>query len=385
MKLPYKTNTNVRITSPYGYRIDPFGSGQKVWHSGLDLVGEDKNITAVSDGVVAVSTILDKRYDKTRTWEWGNYIRIDTYEGNREYYCHLNARYVQPGQKVKAGDIIGLEGSTGNVTGRHVHFEVRNQKNETLNAATYLDIANKVGTYKVCTKPQTSYSKNGFDFLNITKNFAIEYFDKPKRNAKYANYANNGFFAVYKDEHKNYFTLPVGNLKCNIREIQKGAEKYLRQFIHNGVLTYNCNNNQSNQFHNKQVSTLIVPYQGDPYIIDTNTIPGNAKFAVSGVPTVRHGDDVDYYNYVKKQGWDDSCMYGTYRHWLGVRDGQIWLISGRTYRPNYIYGMEFWKKIKDEGFDDIICRDGGGSYYKKYNGKVNATIGSRQINNIITF
>ena len=385
MKLPYKTNTNVRITSPYGYRIDPFGSGQKVWHSGLDLVGEDKNITAVSDGVVAVSTILDKRYDKTRTWEWGNYIRIDTYEGNREYYCHLNARYVQPGQKVKAGDIIGLEGSTGHVTGRHVHFEVRNQKNETLNAATYLDIANKVGTYKVCTKPQTSYSKNGFDFLNITKNFAIEYFDKPKRNAKYANYANNGFFAVYKDEHKNYFTLPVGNLKCNIREIPKGAEKYLRQFIHNGVLTYNCNNNQSNQFHNKQVSTLIVPYQGDPYIIDTNIIPGNAKFAVSGVPTVRHGDDVDYYNYVKKQGWDDSCMYGTYRHWLGVRDGQIWLISGRTYRPNYIYGMEFWKKIKDEGFDDIICIDGGGSYYKKYNVKVNATIGSRQINNIITF
>ena len=97
MKLPYKANTNVRITSPYGYRIDPFGSGQKVWHSGLDLVGEDKNITAVSDGVVAVSTILDKRYDKTRTWEWGNYIRIDTYEGNREYYCHLNARYAQPG------------------------------------------------------------------------------------------------------------------------------------------------------------------------------------------------------------------------------------------------------------------------------------------------
>ena len=78
-------------------------------------------------------------------------------------------------------------------------------------------------------------------------------------------------------------------------------------------------------------------------------------------------------------------MYGTYRHWLGIRDGQIWLISGRTYRSNYIYGMEFWKKIKDEGFDDIICIDGGGSYYKKYNGKVNATIGSRQINNIITF
>jgi hypothetical protein len=190
-----------------------------------------------------------------------------------------------------------------------------------LNAATYLDIKNKVGTYKVCAKPQTSYSKNGFDFLNITDNFAIEYFDKSKRSANYTNYANGGFFANYSDAQKNYFTLPVANLKCNIREIPKGAEKYLRPFISNGVLTYNCNNNQSNQFHNKQVATLIVPYQGNPYIIDTNTIPENAKFAVSCVPTVRHGDDVDYYNYVKKQGWDESCMYGTYRHWLGVRDG----------------------------------------------------------------
>ena len=36
---------------------------------------------------------------------------------------------------------------------------------------------------------------------------------------------------------------------------------------------------------------------------------------------VMNADDVDYYNYVKKQGWDDSCMYGTYRHWLGIRDG----------------------------------------------------------------
>ena len=41
-------------------------------------------------------------------------------------------------------------------------------------------------------------------------------------------------------------------------------------------------------------------------------------------------------------------MYGTYRHWLGIRDGEIWRISGRTYAANYIYGMEFWKKIKDE-------------------------------------
>ena len=78
-------------------------------------------------------------------------------------------------------------------------------------------------------------------------------------------------------------------------------------------------------------------------------------------------------------------MYGTYRNWLGIRDGRIWKISGRTYANNYIYGMEFWKKIKDEQFDDIICLDGGGSYYKKIGKRVQATSGTRSVNNIITF
>lgn len=130
---------------------------------------------------------------------------------------------------------------------------------------------------------------------------------------------------------------------------------------------------------------MIVPKDGKPYIIDTNSIPDNAEYAISGVPTVRHGDDVDYYNYVTKQGWDSSCMYGTYRNWLGIRDGKIWKISGRTYSNNYIYGMEFWKKIKNEQFEDVICLDGGGSYYKKINGRIQATSGSRSVNNIITF
>lgn len=389
MKLPYPINTNVRLVSRYGYRTDPFGSGAKVWHNGIDFVGEDKNIVAVSDGVVAVSTILDKRYDKTLTWQWGNYVRIDTPTGHREYYCHLQTRYVKAGQKVKAGDILGIEGATGHVTGRHLHFEVRTNKGVTIDAAEYLGVKNEGGTYKV-TEPikmnyPKLYTKNGFEFENITDNFAIKYYDKSKRAANFKNYINGGFFSCYKDGDGNYFTLPVANLKCDIDDVPQAARKYLDKYIKNGKLEYECFGNQSTQFHNKAPSTLIVPKSGKPYIADLSSIPDNAEYAISGVPTVRNGDDVDYYNYVKKQGWDDSCMYGTYRHWLGVRDGEIWRISGRTYRPNYIYGMEFWKKIKEEQFDDIICIDGGGSYFKKLNRKIQSTAGSRQINNIITF
>ena len=389
MKLPYKPNTNVRITSPYGYRIDPFGSGRKEYHSGIDFVGEDKQIIAVSDGIVAVSTMLNKATDKTLTWQWGNYVRIDTYDGKREYYCHLQSRNVKAGQKVKAGDVIGIEGATGNVTGRHLHFEVRTSSNVKLDTSTYLGISNKVGTYKVPTTEKmtyaNSYTKNGLEFVNITDKFKIKYHDKSKRTGNVENYINGGFFASYRDENNNYFTLPVGNLKCDISYMPSAAREYLAPFTRSGKLIYNCNNNQSTQFHGKKVSTLIVPVNGEPYIEDLNSIPENALYAISGVPTVRFGDDVDYYNYVKAQGWDESCMYGTYRHWLGIRDGQIWKISGRTYTKNYIYGMEFWKKVRDEQFDDIICLDGGGSYYKKLGKKTQTTAGTRQINNIITF
>lgn len=285
------------------------------------------------------------------------------------------------GQKVKAGDILGIEGATGNVTGRHLHFEVRNSNGTNIDAAKYLDVKNACDTYSVSVPAKMEYpelyTKNNLEFENITDAFYLSYYDKPKRSANYKNYINGGFFATYKDAKGNIFTLPVGNLKCEITNIPEAAKKYLEKYITNGKLVYNCNNNQSNQFHGKTPATLIVPHSGKPYIADLNSIPSNAKFAISGVPTVRNGDDVDYYNYVKKQGWDESCMYGTYRHWLGVRDGEIWRISGRTYAANYIYGMEFWKKIKDEQFEDIICIDGGGSYFKKVNGKIQSTAGSR--------
>ena len=95
---------------------------------------------------------------------------------------------------------------------------------------------------------------------------------------------------------------------------------------------------------------------------------------------------MDYYRYVKgQQGWDESPMYATYRHWLAVRDGEIWLITGRTYTRNYIYGMEMWKKIRNEHFDDVIAIDGGGSYYYKNGSKVKTTFENRQVNTIITF
>ncbi len=56
---------------------------------------------------------------------YGNYIVIAHAGKMVTLYGHLDKLLVRPGQLVRAGDIIGLEGSTGNSTGPHLHFEVR--------------------------------------------------------------------------------------------------------------------------------------------------------------------------------------------------------------------------------------------------------------------
>lgn len=228
-----------------------------------------------------------------------------------------------------------------------------------------------------------TYSHDGLTFQRV-RDFAVRYHDLPKKTAAFSGSGeiNGGFFAYFKSSDGVEFTLPVANLVCDIGEIPSAAAKYLTPYVSGGKLRYGCANNQTSQFKGKKVSTLVVPSSGAPYVADVSEPPAGCKYAVSGVPTVRDGDDVDYYNYVKAQGWDDSCMYATYRHWLGVRNGEIWCISGKTSTGNYIYGMEFWKKVRDEGFDDVICLDGGGSWYwKPESGTAKATAGNRSVNN----
>ncbi|MCF0210458.1 MAG: peptidoglycan DD-metalloendopeptidase family protein [Bacteroidales bacterium] len=97
-------------TSSYGWR----------WgrpHMGVDIaVNIGDKIYAAFDGVVRVA-----RYNGG----YGNMVLIRHYNNIETLYGHLSVIKVQPGQKVKAGDVIGLGGSTGRSTGPHLHFETR--------------------------------------------------------------------------------------------------------------------------------------------------------------------------------------------------------------------------------------------------------------------
>lgn len=60
--------------------------------------------------------------------EYGKYIVIEDRNGFLHYYGHLSKQYVKEKQKIKAGLFIGLSGNTGNSTGPHLHYEVRDPK-----------------------------------------------------------------------------------------------------------------------------------------------------------------------------------------------------------------------------------------------------------------
>lgn len=376
MLLPYKGE--VRVSSPFGWRTL---NGKRVYHKGIDLVGTDKTVRAVVGGVVGQSIIIT---DPTnRTSEWGNYVRVDGEDGRLYYYCHLSQRLVSRGDKVSVGNALGIEGSTGKSTGSHLHLEVR-ENGKSIDPTATLGIKNIVGAVREAkTQERTNYTINGLTICRAD-DFGIEYHDAGKKNISEDRYINGGFFGAYKGA-LGMFTLPVANLVCDIGRIAPDAEKYIKPYVRGGKLRYGCNDNASAQFHGRKVSTLIKTSSGKVYIADLAEPPSDAIYAISGVPTVRGGDDVDYYNYVKAQGWDESCMYATYRNWLGVRDGKIWVISGKTSTRNYIYGMEFWRRIRGEKFDDIICLDGGGSYVRKTGAGKYATTGNRRINNYVTY
>jgi murein DD-endopeptidase MepM/ murein hydrolase activator NlpD len=75
------------------------------------------DILAVADGVVAFSG---------RHPGYGNMVDIDHGNGFMTRYAHNSSNLVKPGQRVRAGEVIGKMGATGRATGTHVHFEVWN-------------------------------------------------------------------------------------------------------------------------------------------------------------------------------------------------------------------------------------------------------------------
>ena len=104
------------VTSPFGWREHP-NTGREAFHYGVDIAAEEgADVCCFADGTVgAVGDSV----------ELGNYLTVHHENGVLTLYGHLSRVSVTSGDKVSRGDKLGEAGHTGNATGTHLHFELR--------------------------------------------------------------------------------------------------------------------------------------------------------------------------------------------------------------------------------------------------------------------
>lgn len=116
IELIYPLASPAPTTSSFGWRTHPI-TGTRRFHSGVDIGAPmGAPVVAAGSGTVVSSGWL------------GGYGKAITIEHNgvqQTLYGHLSEIFVQPGQIIEQGTVIGRVGSTGNSTGPHLHFETK--------------------------------------------------------------------------------------------------------------------------------------------------------------------------------------------------------------------------------------------------------------------
>lgn len=126
-----------QLTAPYG-ELSPIRG--MIPHTGIDIgIPENTILRSISNGVV------EKVFEGTgAAWSLGNGVKIKLPDGKSAIYGHMNEVKLHVGEHIKEGQIIGLSGNTGNSTGAHLHFGLKDREGN-FTDPTYL--ADKVSNY----------------------------------------------------------------------------------------------------------------------------------------------------------------------------------------------------------------------------------------------
>ena len=133
-KIVMPVKNKISITSPFGSRLHPI-FGTTKFHNGIDLKANYENVYSVMDGIVS-----DVGWDSKGG---GNFIKIKHFNRFETSYLHLSEIYYHVGELVNAGFIIAKSGNTGNSTGPHLHFSVK-EFGQSINPVHFLNDLIKV-------------------------------------------------------------------------------------------------------------------------------------------------------------------------------------------------------------------------------------------------
>ena len=133
-KIVMPLNREISITSTYGIRTHPI-FGVTKFHNGIDMKANYENVYSVLDGIVT-----ETGWDNKGA---GNYIKIKHFNRFETAYLHLSEIYYRVGEYVKAGFVIAKSGNSGNSTGPHLHFSVK-EFGQSINPTHFLNDLIKV-------------------------------------------------------------------------------------------------------------------------------------------------------------------------------------------------------------------------------------------------
>jgi len=140
----------MKFSSGFGYRNAPTRGASRN-HQGIDISGPvGTPIYATADGIVGRAQWLGG---------YGKFVEINHGNAVQTRYGHLSAMNVEPGQRIRKGEILGYMGSTGRSTGSHLHYEVR-IAGEAINPTAFLaPLRSDPSGAKILLASKTSDSK----------------------------------------------------------------------------------------------------------------------------------------------------------------------------------------------------------------------------------
>jgi hypothetical protein len=359
---------------------------------GADAAAHSKYLNGLKEKISWHYTVDDHcAYQHLPDWEGGYHAGDGSGDGNRksigiEMCVNQDGNYEQTLRNTAelVRQLMGTYGISLSHVVQHNHWNGKDCPQQLRKAGRWQEFLNMVGGTNVRASEYTKLSSRLHMVKIPIERFRLLMWDKPKKTTVIKDYFNAGYFAGYKENGAG-FTLPVANLMADQGDLGEPSLKYLKEWgkVEGGKVSCDTRRNASNQFKDKLVSTLIVT--GDrAYIDQVNQLPAGAKYAVSGIPVIRNGQDVSYSKEVVAEGWDASPLYATWHGMLAV-DGSdsIYYLAWQSTSKNLITTCEAWNAFKSYGFTDMILLDGGGSFVLDHGGKNVAVTGeNRRINTV---
>jgi len=312
-----------KCTLAYGVKGKSWKAG---YHSGMDFVskaaGGDGNVLPVAPGKVLRAT----RYHAS----YGNYVTVLHDDGHISLYAHMDSLNVKEGQAVSYDTVLGIEGSTGNVTGRHLHLEVHKGA---YFYPSHIDPRAHITPRLQSGTGQAKEDTIVYHYHKLPKMYAVRIdprdwriikWCKGKRTTTIKNYCCFPFQATG--------TVPVGNI---IADGVKLAE-------------------------NPRLSTIWATADGK---VDVGfTPPAGVKTAVSGIPLIVKGKEFTI-DEAMAQGWDKSPLYATTHSLLGIGgDGNLYYyVFSSTAKTVAATWEELLDTARSLGCHTVLLGDGGGS------------------------